>query len=268
MKDPPRQLFNESRAKYANDSFKSSASEMLSIYQPFRELVRKCIGPGILVAHVRSLLALFRVLDGYAVFQLGTPADGFVDAVVTFLQLHHEAYPEHEEQPKYHKALHVAESAARLKRIYTTFPLERKHKVAKVVATRQSNLRSFEAGVCVDLICDGARAMNSNFAVGARLLKPRRDESRLTATLGAQVLHVSRHAYSGRCDVSSGDVCMHNERRVVCLIRLILQMDDDPISALVEVYTPDGQDWVRIVPGLRVVELGHACVHVSHLFIF
>ena len=103
--------------------------------------------PRHLHAHVRCFLLLAKILD---LFTRGDAAFDFVDLLQELLVTHHELYvavygPELA-KVKPHLLLHITAKLKKMMRNISCFPMERKHKVAKLLAQTCWN-QFFEANI-------------------------------------------------------------------------------------------------------------------------
>ena len=122
---PPYKVCNAKHCASSRSAriFKCGASEMLSFYPVFREIVRG-IAPQqheVLNLEIKSLLALFNVLDGFCSAMHGHGARNLGTAVELWLENFTQAYPDEAPLPKHHFALHLAEQIDRGKQFLTCF---------------------------------------------------------------------------------------------------------------------------------------------------
>jgi len=211
--NPPTAAFNEARASSSSEAFKAGASEILSLYPVLRHIIEVVVQPrGILQNEIKSILALFRVLDGFAaVAHKRVRFDHLQTAISDHMKRFAEAYPDQLMKPKHHFGLHVPEQVKTRGRLWSCFVLERKHKELKRYATNTTLLKSMEESVTKDILNAQLRhAEYADFDIGPHLIQPIRDDGSLAHHFGfAPELLVSKAAYTGLGKISCEDIVLY-----------------------------------------------------------
>ena len=156
-----KKIFSERRARHNVESVRASAAELVACYPIVRHWVSTVVEPGgVAAAQVRSVLALFDVLDLMDVLKFNfsyAAARELQPAVERHLAMFVEAYGEESVKPKHHMALHIAPQLLRDGAYLDCFPVERKNKVTKACASHNSNPgNKYEASVLGRLLVEQA----------------------------------------------------------------------------------------------------------------
>jgi hypothetical protein len=150
-------LFSESanRNNVKKGSFTCTASEFLTMAPVLtRYLTHVALPRNELVPHVRSLLAVLRVIELLqAVKRHMVAPDLLRDAIVSHLALHVAAYGADSVRPKHHYAMHLPDMLARFGTLLSTLVHERKHRVVKRYTRNRCNLQSWDLGAMEDVTC-------------------------------------------------------------------------------------------------------------------
>ena len=128
-RNPPYRLFNNVHAKHSD--WKGGASECLAMYQLFLWIVCDLLeGTEFLVKELKSLKAMFLVLDGWKAIQGGFVGSHlkFREAVMNHLRLYVEAYGRLACKPKHHMEIMLAVQLLWFGFLLGTSTAERKHK--------------------------------------------------------------------------------------------------------------------------------------------
>ena len=132
------------------------ASNLLSFYPAFRDMITRVIPAHVLAPQTSSLLSLFRVLDGWAVYQqTSRVSPRWQERIDTWMQLTKVAWPDSTWKPKHHYCLHQPKFIEQFGVLPSTFATERKHKVYKQFSGGLSQPSDqFEFSVMVSLVAD------------------------------------------------------------------------------------------------------------------
>ena len=231
-KSPPSNLCSEVHDASCDKYFKGGASQLLSFYPVFREIVRRVIPVHIMALQVRSLLALFHVLDGYNVIQRGRVPLHWREACEDWYQCFQRAYPDIEPKPKHHLCLHMDLQRAKHNMFPTCFVHERRHKTYKNFARATTIHAGFEKSLTISLINDHIRNLSDKdcLRTGTFHRDPRAASAECCCALGVDSASV---ALSGVCkgiDTSVGDmvfVSKPNERPFVAEVLLHVRTAGD-----------------------------------------
>ena len=134
-RNPPYRLFNNVHAKHSD--WKGGASECLAMYQLFLWIVCDLLeGTEFFVKELKSLRAMFLVLDGWKAIQGGFVGSHlkFREAVMNHLRLYVEAYGRLACKPKHHMEIMLAVQLHWFGFLLGTSTAERKHKHYKEIA--------------------------------------------------------------------------------------------------------------------------------------
>ncbi len=152
----PAKTWSDTREKSSREAgvFKCGASELISIYPVFRELIR-VLGFASM-ANMRdqtaALLAVFRCLDIMVAAPGEREAGRLQSAVEECLAANARANPTIVPLPKHHMALHLGPQLAASGAMDGTFVHERKHKTFKRLATTVTNVTRYEKRLSLTMI--------------------------------------------------------------------------------------------------------------------
>lgn len=154
------QVFNASRERASTETFKASASELLTVLPLLVHFADTCILPsGKLAAEVESLKL---VGDMVAILQAGKAGDPDHESLKRVVHQHFQGfmrvYGEEQVKPKHHYTLHLASQLERDNMTLDAFALERKHQSVKRVANNISNTQRYERSVLARVTVDYLRA--------------------------------------------------------------------------------------------------------------
>lgn len=141
------------KARLSNDSFSSFAAIMLTIIPIVACFLVDCVKPhNIMHDHIRCFLLLHRIVG---LLRMGADnAAEQVDKLAALILEHHalfeKLYPRDACKPKYHHALHLPGTYARIRKVVSCFVTERKHRTTKAAALHV--FRHIEHTVLSDLV--------------------------------------------------------------------------------------------------------------------
>lgn len=203
-------IFNESRRKANKDNFKGMASEVLALLPLLRHLVSTALADRIeLDKEKKSFEAMCKCVDLLSQLKLGATrdTDALLAATQQFMQLHKLAYGSDHVRPKHHYAFHLPGQIQRDGCLLDAFVLERKHRVAKRIATACDNTRSFEASVLSRILNEAIEAMPASFLVNS-LVGPRAMCADTAKIVGEVQCTICKSALCNGVTVSVGDVLL------------------------------------------------------------
>ena len=152
----PAKIWTDTREKSSREAgvFKCGASELISIYVVFREMIRALGFAG--MANMRdqtaALLAVFQCLDIMVAAPGKREAGRLQAAVEECLAANAKANPDIVPLPKHHMALHLGPQLAASSAMDGTFVHERKHETFKRLATTVTNVTRYEKRLSLTMI--------------------------------------------------------------------------------------------------------------------
>jgi hypothetical protein len=244
----PAQLFNEHHAD--NDKeFKASSSECMSMYPVFRQFVNSMIRFTDMIDETRSLMSMFRILDGWKAYQAGRL--GPVSEWQREIAKHHEyyslCYGKQAVRPKHHRALHFGSMMQTHGMLQATMVHERRHKQFKEIAQAVKTGSRFDL-TCTELLLnrqtqlmtDESQFAHGRFAVGGKRLAPD-----LIAELPAGEWLGHRTFNLDGVGISVGDVTFLDDARRTGEIQALLSKDGQEFFAIVQVLHDRHGKWHR-----------------------
>lgn len=204
----PKTLWSQRHDDSSNEFFKGGASELLSYYPAFRELVKQSAFTSAMASQVKSLFALCHVLDGWAVIQRGQVPARWAESIAYWYQCFQEAWPDVTPKPKHHFCMHLPRHLARHKCLPALFVNERRHKTYKNYAKEITASTGFERSVTISMVNDHLRNMREGetLRTGIYHRNPRSADAAWCSECG---FHSAEIALSGSChgvETSVGDM--------------------------------------------------------------
>jgi hypothetical protein len=258
--NPPKTVFNEIHS--AHTEFKASSSESLSLYPVLRAFVKDFIGDTAMVAEVRSLMSMFRILDGWKSYQ----SCGLGDAHEwqSEIELHHGlfviAYGKDVVKPKHHRALHFGQMLDQFGILQATMVHERRHKQFKEIAVAVKTSVKFER-VCTELLLNRQSQImmdDSQFQVGTFAIGCKPVNIAVSELLPAGDWVSNRTINLNGLAYSVDDVAfMEHEGYKVIVIKAVLTNREGVPSVFVvgDLHRLAGQAWYPSHPVLASVAL-------------
>ena len=240
-----------------HEYYGGGASHLLSFYPVFRDLIQRVMPQDEMVAETKSLLALFRVLDGWDVcVQSRSPPPQWQERIMRWQHLYEAAWPDASWKPKHHFCIHVSRFFDQFGVVPNTFACERRHRIFKRVADHCSlQLDKFDRSLMLTLIADQANSLREHEELGEDPLQNAKEATiHYSRAIGAPVTRVALTAMHGGVSTSSGDmVWLRSAAGLFVVGELLLHMEMDQTVGVrymsaIRPYTPlaDGIDvWVR-----------------------
>ena len=177
VNDVPRNTFSSQRAQACEDSFKAGASELLNVYAVLRHFVSTVLAPqGKLACEISSLLALFKVLDGWHLVQNQPSKTPLWQAAISdHLVKFQAAYSADGDptKPKHHASMHFQHLQKKNRgHLWACFVHERKHKQFKKFASATTCMVTFERSVTSDLLNHQVNTLDEHLQTGSFLVPP------------------------------------------------------------------------------------------------
>ena len=147
-----KHVFSPSRASACASVFKASGSETFSMYPVLRFLILLRFNAGEMAAQINSIMALFKILDGYCLMLQGVTPPLWQEHIENHMRLFQVAYPDRQVLPKHHYALHCVPAIRQFGFLITCWVHERKHRIFKNYADHVQTNQSFEASVSRSLL--------------------------------------------------------------------------------------------------------------------
>ena len=229
------------------------ASNILSFYPAFRDLITRVIPAHELAPQTSSLLALFRILDGWSVYQrTSRTPPRWQEHIHTWMQLAKVAWPDSTWKPKHHYCIHQPQIIEHFGILPSTFATERRHKLYKQVSARvhQSNDK-FEFSVMVSLVASHFQTLlaEEDPCNPEKLIGGQEALESFRRVVQLPVEEVSQSAKAGGITIKSGDmvwISMGADRYSVAEIVLLMKIEGAAhIHCMVTPYKQVGQAWVR-----------------------
>jgi len=204
----PSSLWSQKHDDSSNEYFKGGASDLLSYYPAFREIVKRSVKTATMASQVKSLLALFHVLDGWALIQRGQEPVRWAEAIAYWYQCFQQAWPDVTPKPKHHLCMHMPLHLAKHKCLPALFVNERRHKTYKNFAKAITAATGFEKSVTISVVNDHLRNLHEKDALrmGIYHRSPRSADSTWCSECGFDSAEI---ALSGSChgvETSVGDM--------------------------------------------------------------
>jgi len=229
-------IFNESRRKANKENFKGMASEILALLPLLRHLVSTALADRVeLDKEKKSFEAMCKCVDLLSQLKSGATRD--TDALLTatqqFMQLHKSAYGSEHIRPKHHYAFHLPDQIKRDGCLLDAFVLERKHRVAKRIATACDNTHSFESSVLSRILSEAVEAMPASFLVNS-LVGSTAVCAETAKIVGEVQCTISKSALCNGVIVSVGDVLLAMDMALKIL--LFFSGTDGLVACIVQTY--------------------------------
>ena len=212
----------------AHEYYGGGASNLLSFYPAFRDLIQRVMPPDEMVAETKSLLALFRVLDGWDVcLQSHSAPPQWLEHIMRWQHLYAAAWPDAAWKPKHHFCIHVPRFFDQFGVLPNTFACERRHRIFKKCADHSSlQLDKFDRSLMVSLIADYANSLHEH--TEDPLQNAQEATIHYRQAIGALVTRVALTAMHGGVSTSSGDmVWLRNASGHFVVGELLLHMEMD-----------------------------------------
>ena len=228
------------------------ASSLLSFYPAFRDLITRVIPAHEMVPQTRSLLALFRVVDGWYVYLHTRRAPPrWQEHISTWMQAAQVAWPDMTWKPKHHYCLHMPEFIDRFGILPSTFATERRHKLYKAMSPKvKQSKEKFEFSLMVSLVGEHLESLQEDDSLeDEKLIEGHLDSGDLSQILQEHVKAVSFQAQVAGKVLKARDMVWHSMGTgAFSVAEVVFFVEIEAAACLhcvVRPYHQVGQVWVR-----------------------
>lgn len=207
---------------------------------------------------VRSLLRLFRVVDGWLLIQARAAAPEWIRSIAAYYEAHQRAFPDSIPKPKQHMMMHLSERS-----MYNTLVHERKHKAFKQFASISTRRDCLGPSILADVFTEQLRGFQ-DIRLGTFLESASEYVGPLLARLGIERASASLRATHALAHSARDDfvwIDCDDETLSPALVRLRLDVQPPPAGSsgfvtVVQWFLPTAEAGLwRLDPHLSAVPL-------------